>query len=274
MIQEFKDEILDTSGQPDNKPRYRIRDNNGTILYDNITLEVATPVTQEGMNINKAKVENLQGDLYTQDRYNIPSYSETGMSLDLPLTSYENGKIINIIAPATLTNSTLNVNNLGDKVVNGNLIENKEYTLIYNGSSFDIQEHPKFSTETQAEDGTDNYSIMTPLRVKQAFTNYGKPSSNFQIKTGTISDGGTIPQTSGYSNYVYFVSINVGEYNSYADDYTSNYDSTAIKCSVEQSTRRVTAKVGWWKIRGSSSGSTSRYYYGSATANYIEIAWN
>lgn len=54
MIQEFKDEILDTSGQLDNKPRYRIRDNNGTVIYDNITLEVATLVVQEGMNINKA----------------------------------------------------------------------------------------------------------------------------------------------------------------------------------------------------------------------------
>ena len=57
-----QDEILDTSGQLDSKPRYRIRDNNGTILYDNVTLEVATPVTQEGTEINKAlfdKVDNM-----------------------------------------------------------------------------------------------------------------------------------------------------------------------------------------------------------------------
>lgn len=54
-----QDEILDTSGQLDSKPRYRIRDNNGTILYDNVTLEVATPVTQEGTAIDKALFDKV-----------------------------------------------------------------------------------------------------------------------------------------------------------------------------------------------------------------------
>lgn len=48
---EFKDEILDTSGQSDNKPRYRMRDNNGTVIYDNIMLEISTPIIQEGTEI-------------------------------------------------------------------------------------------------------------------------------------------------------------------------------------------------------------------------------
>lgn len=58
-----QDEILDTSGQLDSKPRYRIRDNNGTILYDNVTLEVATPVTQEGTAIDKALFDKIDGAL-------------------------------------------------------------------------------------------------------------------------------------------------------------------------------------------------------------------
>ena len=31
---EFQDEILDTAGQSDNKPRYKIRDNDGNVITD------------------------------------------------------------------------------------------------------------------------------------------------------------------------------------------------------------------------------------------------
>jgi hypothetical protein len=54
-----QDEILDTSGQLDSKPRYRMRDNDGNILQDNIQLEVKTPVIQEGTAINKALFEEV-----------------------------------------------------------------------------------------------------------------------------------------------------------------------------------------------------------------------
>lgn len=64
MIQDIKDEILE------NDPRYRIRDNNGNIIQDNINIEQITPVAQEGTPINRATLGNIQGDLYTQDRYN------------------------------------------------------------------------------------------------------------------------------------------------------------------------------------------------------------
>lgn len=77
-----QDEILDTSGQLDSKPRYRIRDNNGTILYDNVTLEVATPVTQEGTEINKALFDKVDGALAVvasrDNGEDFKKYIETG----------------------------------------------------------------------------------------------------------------------------------------------------------------------------------------------------
>lgn len=59
MIQEFKDEILDTSGQLDNKTRYRIRNNIGEVLQDDVQIEVKTPVTQEGTSINSELLKNI-----------------------------------------------------------------------------------------------------------------------------------------------------------------------------------------------------------------------
>lgn len=271
MIQEFKDEILDTSGQLDNKPRYRIRDNNGTVIYDNVTLEVATPVVQEGMNINKAKVENLQGDLYTQDRYNIPSYSGTAMTLNLPLTSYEVGKIIKIKAPATLSNPTLNINGLGAKTVNLNIAGGYKYILIYNGTSFDVIESIPISTQAQATTGTDNHTVMTPLRVKQAINSYAMPSKNISIATGTISNGGTIPQTTGYSNYAYFVSISEGQATK-EQGQNSPAGDTRLTCKVNQSTRKVTALVYACSVSSYDGHISWESEY--ATANYIEFAWN
>lgn len=41
---EVKDEIL--SGEV----RYRIRDDNGNIIFDNLTIEQITPVVQEGVS--------------------------------------------------------------------------------------------------------------------------------------------------------------------------------------------------------------------------------
>lgn len=76
MIQEFKDEVLDTNLQPDVEPRYTIRDNAGNVLNDNVKIELKTPVIENGTPLNKATMGNIQGDLYTSDRYNKPVVSK------------------------------------------------------------------------------------------------------------------------------------------------------------------------------------------------------
>ena len=102
MIQEILDEVLDTSLQPDVNPRYTLKDNVGNVINDNVQIELKTSVVTEGTPLNRATFANLQGDLYTQDRYNAPVVtSENGNfinNLSLPLTSYEVGKIIRMKA--------------------------------------------------------------------------------------------------------------------------------------------------------------------------------
>lgn len=64
MIQDILDEVLD------GEPRYTIKENDGTISKDNVDIVMRTPIMQEGTPINRALFRNIQGDLYTQDRYN------------------------------------------------------------------------------------------------------------------------------------------------------------------------------------------------------------
>lgn len=54
---EIKDEIL--TGEP----RYRIRDNNGNIIQDNVAIEKTTPVKQEATPINKKLFQDLYNDI-------------------------------------------------------------------------------------------------------------------------------------------------------------------------------------------------------------------
>jgi hypothetical protein len=90
----------------------------------------------------------------------------------------------------------------------------------------------------------------------------GKLKTLISVKTGTISNGGTIPQTAGYTNYIYFVSINNLKY---GDNVSGGFSTFPIKCSVDQSTRVVTCVCECYNY------STQAYQYG--TANYTEIAW-
>ena len=122
------------------------------------------------------------------------------------------------------------------------------------------------ATQAQAEAGTDNTNYMTALRVMQEITAKALPSKQMSIKAGTISDNGTIPQTSGYSYYLYFVSPN----DVFGTATTGGNFSTVgfgVECEVDQSTREVTCRMA----TQSAGGSTS---YTGGTANYLEIAWN
>ena len=60
MLQDIKDEILDTSLQPDANPRYTIKNNAGVVINDNVQIELKTPVIQEGTPFNKALIETIK----------------------------------------------------------------------------------------------------------------------------------------------------------------------------------------------------------------------
>ena len=93
MIQEIKDRVP-VNVLSNDAIRYGIYDENSKLLrYEYIKRE--DEPKEEGTPINKVLFNNLQGDLYTQDRYNVPVVtSENGNfinNLSLPLTSYEVG---------------------------------------------------------------------------------------------------------------------------------------------------------------------------------------
>ncbi len=131
---------------------------------EEVTVARADEPTVAGTPINKALFDNLQGDIYTGVQYNTPTYSGNDMVLSLPLTSYESGKIINIKSPATFSSyPTLNINGLGAKTVNSMLVLNKNYSLIYNGISFDVLANDvidKFYTTTNS---SNSFSVNIPI---------------------------------------------------------------------------------------------------------------
>lgn len=62
-MKDFKDEILA------DEPKYRIRDENGNIILDNVTLEMITSVIQEPTPLNKALFDDIYGNISLTREY-------------------------------------------------------------------------------------------------------------------------------------------------------------------------------------------------------------
>lgn len=73
---EIKDEII--AGEP----RYRLKDNNGNIVMDNLSIEQITPVVQEGTPINKMLFDDINANISRASKFNIPT-------MNLSLTKFE-----------------------------------------------------------------------------------------------------------------------------------------------------------------------------------------
>ncbi len=140
MIQEFKDEVLDTSGQSDNNPRYRIRDNNGTILQDDVQITLKTPVTQEGTAINKAMFDELQGDIYVSSQFLEPtSVNVETYETNLYEYSKSTSPIANTCQAIAYGNGTRIVSygtNIAKTTDNINWVS-KEFTIAFKNIIFD-----------------------------------------------------------------------------------------------------------------------------------------
>ena len=148
--------------------------------------------------------------------------------------------------------------------------------LLFDGIKDDIDSKLATSskaTQTEAEGGSNNTKYMTPLRVLQEVNALALPSKQMSIKTGTISDDGIIPQTSGYSNYLYIVTPSSPTNNFDASHgHPNNFAGFRMFCSVNQETRVVTSYTqGFYYSSGSSNGWENKTTF---TADYYEIAWN
>jgi hypothetical protein len=96
MIQDIKDRL------PTKPNTWEVTHSDSTV--EEVTVARADEPTEAGTPINRALFRNLQGDLYTIDRSVTPTATvDNGtvkMSVDLPLTSYETGKLIRLRMPS------------------------------------------------------------------------------------------------------------------------------------------------------------------------------
>lgn len=164
MIQEIHDEILS------DLPKYTIRDKTGNVVTDDADIALKTPVIQEGTPINKALINNIQGDLYTQDRYNMVSPEVVGEKLDLTVWEqvatgqsssiqdivYGNGKFVTVGLYSTMYSEDGVTWNVGTSV--GNL-----KSVIYANNKF-VASGTNKNTICSSEDGitwTRNWSYSS-----------------------------------------------------------------------------------------------------------------
>ncbi|QPW56420.1 hypothetical protein IRP61_11100 (plasmid) [Clostridium botulinum] len=92
-----------------------------------------------------------------------------------------------------------------------------------------------------------------------------KIKNNINITTGSISDGATIPQTPGFKNYKYFISLKNGLATYYGDYSSAQLPKITNECYIDKN-RTVICKIG--------IGLNGNCEIRSATANYIEMAWD
>lgn len=153
MLQDIKDEIL--SGEP----LYTIRDSSGNVLNDNVDISLKTPIIQEGAPINRALFRNLQGDLYTQDRYSLTTITNEVRA----------GKFINNPIPTTgwiedIANLKYHAHST---FLNGNV--EIEATSVYNNYSVkNAFDGDKSTNWISRESALDSYVIITfpkPIKI-------------------------------------------------------------------------------------------------------------
>ena len=115
---EIKDEILAE------EPRYRIRDNNGNIIQDNVIIEQITSVTQEGTPINKALLENLYNEIMDETKQLVFDYTSEENTEEIVIEelnmTLEDGDVYDIVVSGGCNNQTsataMQINDITDEV--------------------------------------------------------------------------------------------------------------------------------------------------------------
>ena len=146
------DEELNTSGQLDQDPRYTVRDNNGNVLYDNVKIELKTPVSVEGTDINKATLEGIQTDLMNETELVVAEYTATAnvSSIEFTGLDFENDggfyEIIADIVPSSNQQLVMQINDINDNVYYyGSSNENKDVGF-HLGTTRDYSQHTAYLT--------------------------------------------------------------------------------------------------------------------------------
>ena len=203
------DEELNTTGQLDQDARYTIRDNNGNVIYDNIKIDLKTPVSVEGTPINKATLEGIQNDLMSETALVVAEYTATSDIGELEITNL-------------------------DLDSDGGVYE----ILINGGFSSSGQSSPLFC---QINDVTSNYyNIVSSTSTEEGFK-IGFCNQNaityFYIARNSTQDGYKIlgQYTDGRTN-----SIHIGDIQGYVAE-TNNLTKIKIKTYSSSSSFEIKA---------------------------------
>lgn len=103
---------------------------NWTPQTSNTSVEIDSLTSSDNLYV----ATGMSGTIITSSN----EFRINSLNIALPLTSYEINKIVNIYAPVTATNVPLNINNLGEMLINGTIEKDKNYTLSFKGDSWDI----------------------------------------------------------------------------------------------------------------------------------------
>lgn len=170
---EVKDEILN------GEPLYRLVDKNGNILFDDLRIEMKTPVIQGGTPLNKVLFHATARNALV---YETPSF-------EISETPVEKERLIPIMSSNSQDGVTLSGNDNAYKMFDGN---ESDYLVISGG---DFQEFIINST---------NFLNLENINIKHS-TNNASNNNNLKIKLiGVLSSGEEvtlISETSLSNNY-------------------------------------------------------------------------
>lgn len=193
---DVKDEILEE------EPKYRIRDKDGNILFDDLTIEITTKVIQEPTPLNKALFDSIKNDIdnlgafeYNQDlsvtcttpTTSWSSWSSVYKAEPIIITLPENRRFLFVRAKGTGSNVLHNFFLLIDT------IEKKIYEIYISNTTFNVSGSGISETNpTMYVVESYESSGSTCARLVLAITNY-----NIETKQLTI-----VPAIYSKSNYV------------------------------------------------------------------------
>lgn len=159
-------------------------------------------------------------------------------NLDLPLTSYDKGKIVNIQCgeydnlngtyTTVFQNPYMNINGLGIKAINGTINSGQKHTLVYNGSSWEMAEEIIEGTYT-GDDKVDNskkiyYSRKPKFIILEGYELDG--NTREKVVMGIVTKNNFYGwQTSGSSGLN--ASTNYGTPTMFDTYFIPNYNATA-----------------------------------------------
>ena len=166
---EVKDEILN------GEPKYRLRDNNGNVIYDNVSVEMTTPVVEEGTPLNKALFDSIGNDFDYFDNISKLTRQYNLCTATTNITTQTTNIFPYFTPSGNLTYSS------GDITLK---LSNTEYIYAFDGDS-----------STNASMGLKEISALEFARFDfGSKTNY--KITSFRI-TGYMSDGSATVYASG-----------------------------------------------------------------------------